>query len=112
MIKIQNILLEGLILYKVQVLIKSDTDVNQVYVYNEIRGLKNIVTVNVIQNDFLRSKSTENHVYSLLQMKYLATSDPREAIDNVKKDAMITSRINGLRQFIPRYNTIEKMGQY
>jgi hypothetical protein len=35
-----------------------------------------------------------------------------KAIDAIKKDALVTSRIEGLLQFIPRYQTIEKVGQY
>ena len=59
--KLSNLLLEGLVLYKIEILIKTDASVNQVYVYNEIRGLKGVVVVTVEQNDFLRSKNTEKH---------------------------------------------------
>jgi hypothetical protein len=110
--KLSNLLLEGLILYKIEVLIKTSTTVNQVYVYNEIRGLKGVVVVTVDQSDFLRSKSTENYNYSLLKMKYLAEATPKEAIQNIKKDALVDNKISGLLQFIPRYSTIEKIGEY
>ena len=45
-------------------------------------------------------------------MKYLATEEPKEAINKIKTDALTTTRIPGLLQFIPRFNTIEKVGQY
>ena len=68
--KLSNLLLEGLILYKIEVLIKTDASTNQVYVYNEIRGLKGVVVVTVDQSDYLKSKNTEKHHYSLLRIKY------------------------------------------
>lgn len=112
MIKFKDILLEALTLYKIEVLIKSSTTQNQVFVYNEIRGLKDIVVVTVDQSDFLKSKSTDNYQFALLKVKYLATEDPKTAINDIKLDALTTSKIPGLIQFIPRYNTIEKVGQY
>ena len=47
MIKLTDILTEALILFKIEVLIKTSTDENQVYIYNEIRGLKDVVVVTV-----------------------------------------------------------------
>jgi hypothetical protein len=45
-------------------------------------------------------------------MKYLASQEPKEAIKGIKTDALVTTRIPGLLQFIPRFNTIEKIGEY
>jgi hypothetical protein len=112
MIKLKDILTEALVLYKIEVLIKTSSSENQVFVYNEIRGLTGVVVVTVEQNDFLKSKSNEQHQYALLKMKYLATEEPKEAINKIKTDALTTTRIPGLLQFIPRFNTIEKVGQY
>lgn len=112
MIKFKDILLEGLILYKIEVLIKTSADQNQVFIYNEIRGLQNVVVVTIEQNDFLKSKSTENYQFALLKIKYLATADPKEGIQKIKTDSLSINKIPGLIQFIPRYNTIEKVGQY
>ena len=110
--KLSNLLLEGLVLYRIEVLIRTDASANQVYIYNEIRGIKNVVVVTVVQNDFLKSKDTDRHHYSLLKIKYLADKEPKTSIDIIKKDALVTGKISGLLQFIPRYNTIEKIGQY
>ena len=112
MMKLSNILLEGLVLYKIQALIKTAVDENQVYIYNEIRAIKNVVVVTIEQNDFLKSKNDDKYNYSLLKIKYLASETPKEAIDNIKKEALVTNKIGGLVQFIPRYQTIEKVGQY
>ena len=112
MIKLVDILTEALVLFKIEVLIKTSTDENQVYIYNEIRGLKDIVVVTVEQNDFLKSKGSDKYQYALLKMKYLASQEPKEAIKGIKTDALVTTRIPGLLQFIPRFNTIEKIGEY
>ena len=112
MIKLVDILTEALVLFKIEVLIKTSNEENQVYIYNEIRGLKDIVVVTVEQNDFLKSKSNERHQYALLKMKYLASQEPKAAINTIKTDALTTTRIPGLLQFIPRFNTIEKVGEY
>jgi hypothetical protein len=112
MIKLSNILLEALVLYKIEVLIKTSADENQVFVYNEIRGIKDVVVVTVEQNDFLKTKSNEKHQYALLKMKYLALKEPKAAINEIKTNALMTTKIPGLLQFIPRFNTIEKVGEY
>ena len=43
MVKLKNLLLEALTLYKVEVLIKTSAEENQVFIYNEIRGLPGVV---------------------------------------------------------------------
>jgi len=110
--KLSNLILEGLILHRIEVLIKTDSSVNQVYIYNEIRGIKNVVVVTVEQNEFLKNKSNDKHHYSLLKIKYLVKNTPIDTINEIKRDALITHRIEGLVQFIPRYKTIEKIGEY
>ncbi len=112
MIKLTDILTEALVLYKIEILIKTSADENQVFIYNEIRGLKNIVVVTVEQNDFLKQKSNDKQQYALLKVKYLALKEPKAAIDAIKTDALVTNKVPGLLQFIPRYNTIEKVGEY
>ena len=109
---LKKILLEGLTLYRVEVLAKTSTEENQVYIYNQIRGLQNVVVLTVEQNDFLKSKSNEKIQYELMKIKFLADKEPKEVIADIKKEALITYRIAGLIQFIPRLQTIEKLGQY
>lgn len=112
MIKIQDILLEAANLYSIDVLIKTSTGVNKVEVYNQIRGLTHIVVVTVEQNEFLDSKATDKFEYSLLHIKYLVYDTPQVDIDKIKKDALVTTRIDGLLQFIPRYQTIKQKAKY
>ena len=111
MIKLTDILTEAVALDKIDVLIKTATDINKVEVYNQIRALTGVVVVTIEQSEFL-DKATDKFEYSLLHMKYLVTSDPKTDIDNIKKDALISTRIPGLLQFIPRYQTIQNVGKY
>jgi hypothetical protein len=112
MIKLTDILLESISLDRIDVLIKTSTDVNKVEVYNQLRAISGVVVITVEQNEFLDSKATDKFEYSLLHMKYIVTSDPKTDIDNIKKDAMITTRISGLLQFIPRYKTTQNIDKY
>jgi hypothetical protein len=112
MIKLTDILLESISLDRIDVLIKTSTDVNKVEVYNQLRAISGVVVITVEQNEFLDSKATDRFEYSLLHMKYIVTSDPKTDIDNIKKDAMITTRISGLLQFIPRYKTTQNIDKY
>jgi hypothetical protein len=111
MIKLENILLEAISLDKIDVLIKTSTDVNKVEVYNQLRAIDGVVVITVEQNEFLDSKATDKFEYSLLHIKYLVSSDPKTDIDKIKKIAMITKRIPGLLQFIPRYKTAQNIGK-
>lgn len=110
--KLTNLLLEGLTLYLVDILIKTDKNVNKVEVYNQIRAIENVVVVTIEQNDFLQSKSTDQFDYEMLHLKFLASGEPKEVIDDIKKNALISGKIPGLRQFIIRYKTIQAKGKY
>ena len=112
MIKLQSILLEAISLDKIDVLIKTSTGINKVEVYNQIRALTGFVVVTVEQSEFLDSKATDKFEYSLLHMKYIVTSDSKTDIDKIKIDALVTTRIPGLLQFIPRYQTAKNVGKY
>ena len=112
MIKLSDILLEAVNLNKIDILIKTAADSNKVEIYNQIRALTGVVVVTVEQSEFLDSKATDKFEYSLLHMKYLVTSDPKTDIDKIKTDALITTRIPGLLQFIPRYKTAQNVGKY
>lgn len=112
MIKLKNLLLESNTIYKVEVLIRTSAEENQVFIYNEIRGLPDVVVVAVEQNQYLIDKGTDKMQFALLKVKFLAPAEPKEAIENIKKDALITRKVPGLYSFIIRYNTLEKLGQY
>ena len=110
--KLVNLILESISLFEMEVLIKTDTDVNKVDIYNSIRGLKDVVVVKVEQNSYLDSKKTDKFEYSLLHMKYIVSADPKKDIFKIKTNALVTYKVNGLLQFIPRVNTLKKIKTY
>ena len=103
---------EGITIFRCDVLIKTAADQNKVEIYNEIRGLQDVVVVTIEQSDFLDSKATDKYEYSLLKMKYIGRGDAKASIKQIGIDAVTKNRVPGLLQFIPRYNTIIKVGSY
>jgi len=45
-------------------------------------------------------------------MKYIGRGDAKTSIKNIGISAVTKNRVPGLLQFIPRYNTIIKVGSY
>ena len=103
---------EGITIFKCDILIKTAADQNKVEIYNEIRALNGVVVVTIEQSDFLNTKATKAYEYSLLKLKYIGRGDAKTAIKEIGIDAVTKNRVPGLLQFIPRYNTIIKVGSY
>ena len=103
---------EGITIFRCDILIKTEADQNKVEIYNEIRGLEDIVVVTIEQSDFLDDKATDQYEYSLLKVKYIGRGDAKASIKNIGINAVTKNRVPGLLQFIPRYNTIIKVGSY
>jgi hypothetical protein len=106
------ILNEGITVFRCDVLIKTRADQNKVEIYNEIRALEGVVVVTIQQSDFLNRKKTNQYEYSLLKVKYIGRGDAKTSIKDIGIDAVTKNRVPGLLQFIPRYNTIIKVGSY
>jgi hypothetical protein len=111
MISLQTILSEAVFeTYFVQVIIKMKTDSNFTEIYNQIRGIKDVVVVKVIDTDKLDAASNENYKYTLLEIKFMVSDkNPINTIKRVKTEAL---RIPGLVQFIVRTKTILKIRNY
>jgi len=103
---------EGITIFRCDVLIKTEAEQNKVEIYNEIRALDGVVTVNVEHSDFLDAKATQQYEYSLLRVKYIGRGDSKESIKEIGVNAVTKNKVPGLLQFIPRYNTIMKVGSY
>ena len=103
---------ESITIFKCDILVKTAADQNKVEIYNEIRALENVVVVTIEQSDFLNRKATPQHEYSLLKLKYIGRGDAKTSIKQIGIDAVTKNRVLGLLQFIPRYDTITKVGSY
>jgi hypothetical protein len=106
------ILNEGITIFRCDVLIKTAADQNKVEIYNEIRALDGVVVVTIEQSDFLDNKATNSYEYSLLKVKYIGRGDAKSSIKDIGISAVTRNKVPGLLQFIPRYNTIIKVGSY
>jgi hypothetical protein len=103
---------EGITIFRCDILIKTESDQNKVEVYNEIRALEGVVVVTIEQSDFLNDKATDRYEYSLLKVKYIGRGDAKSSIKEIGINAVTKNKVPGLLQFIPRYNTITKVGSY
>jgi hypothetical protein len=106
------ILNEGIVIFRCDILIKTEAQQNKVEIYNEVRALNGVVVVTIEQSDFLNTKATKSYEYSLLKIKYIGRGDAKSSIKEIGIDAVTKNKIPGLLQFIPRYNTITKVGSY
>ena len=71
-----------------------------------------MVVVSIEHSDYLDDKATPQYEYSLLKLKYIGRGDAKTSIKDIGIDAVTKNRVPGLLQFIPRYNTIIKVGSY
>jgi hypothetical protein len=93
----------------VQVVIKMKTEANFTEIYNQIRGIKDVVVVKVIDTDQLDAASNDNYKYTLLEIKYIAAGNIMGTIKSIKSEAL---KIPGLVQFYVRTKTLKKIRNY
>jgi hypothetical protein len=92
-----------------QVVIKMKTETNFTEIYNQIRGIKDVVVVKVIDTEQLDAASNENYKYTLLEIKYISEGTPMDTIKRIKSEAL---KIPGLVQFYVRTKTLKKIRNY
>jgi hypothetical protein len=110
MISLQTILLEASFeTVFTQVVIKMKTETNFTEIYNQIRGIKDVVVVKVIDTEQLDAASNENYKYTLLEIKYISEGTPMDTIKRIKSEAL---KIPGLVQFYVRTKTLKKIRNY
>jgi hypothetical protein len=93
----------------VQIIIKMKNDFNFTEIYNQIRGIRDVIVVKVIDNEKLQAASNDLYNYSLLEMKYISEGNAIETIKNIKSEAL---KIPGLVKFEVRTKTILKIRNY
>ena len=93
----------------VQVIIKMKTDFNFTEIYNQIRGIRDVIVVKVIDNERLDAASDKNSKYSLLEIKYISEGNALDTVKSIKSEAL---KIPGLLKFQVRTKTILKIRNY
>ncbi len=113
MIKFINLINEDINLFSCEVLLKTDRKANKVDIYHKIRAIKDVVVVTIRHSPFLDRKKTEQHEYSLLYIKFIAHGKPSESIRNIGSIGVNggpgNQKVEGLVQFLPRYESIKKV---
>jgi hypothetical protein len=93
----------------VQIILKMKNDVNFTEIYNQIRGIKDVIVVKVIDNEQLQAASSDLYNYSLLELKYISQGNAMDTIKTIKSEAL---KIPGLVKFEVRTRTILKIRNY
>ena len=64
--------------YFMQVIIKIDKDKsNNTEVYNQIRGIKDIIVIKIVSNPKLEAMSDDRYDYELLEVKFINEGTPK-----------------------------------
>ena len=95
--------------YFVQVILKMKNEVNFTEIYNQIRGIKDVIVVKVIDNEQLQAASNDLYNFSLLEIKYISQGNSIDSIKQIKSEAL---KIPGLVKFEVRTKTILKIRNY
>ena len=110
MISLQTILNEATFETSfVQVVIKMRTDFNFTEIYNQIRGIRDVVVVKVIDTEKLDAASTDDYKYTLLEIKFLSKGNALDTAKMIKHEAL---KIPGLVKFYVRTKTLLKIRNY
>ena len=110
MISLQTILSEATFeTYFTQIVIKMRDDFNFTEIYNQIRGIRDVIVVKVIENEKLETSKVGDYKYSLLEIKFIAEGDAIKTIKMIKHEAL---KIPGLVKFHVRTQTLLKIRNY
>lgn len=85
------------------------TEANFTEIYNQIRGIRDVVVVKVIDTDKLDAASNETFKYTLLEIKYISEGNAINTVKAIKTEAL---KIPGLVQFYVRTKTLQKIRNY
>lgn len=95
--------------YFVQVVVRMRTDYNITEIYNQVRGVKDVIVVNVVDNEKLDAASDDNFDYGLLEIKFISEGNALNTIKMIKHEAL---KIPGLVKFLVRSKTMLKIRNY
>jgi hypothetical protein len=108
--KLIDLLTEAVETYFISAIIKMERKTgNATEIYNQVRAVKNIIVIKVINNDKLESLSDANYDYALLEIKFINEGTPQETIQIIKDSAL---KIPGLVKFFPREKSLLKIRNY
>ena len=95
--------------YFVQIVIKMKKEFSFTEIYNQIRAVKDVVVINVVDNEKLDNMSDDAYKYSLIEMKFISEKTSIDTIKMIKHEAL---KIPGLVKFHVRTKTMLKIRNY
>ena len=110
MISLQTLLSEATFeTYFVQVIVKIKNDFNFTEIYNQVRGIRDVIVVNIVDTEKLDNMSDDNFKYTLLEIKYISEGNSINTAKQIKHEAL---KIPGLIKFLVRTKTMLKIRNY
>lgn len=110
MVSLQTLLSEATFeTYFVQVVIRMRNDYNFTEIYNQVRGIRDVIVVKVVDNEKLDAASSKQYKYSLLEIKFLSEGSALDTVKMIKHEAL---KIPGLLKFLVRTKTMLKIRNY
>lgn len=113
--KLGQLLTEGYNVYKCEVVLKTDAQLNKTDVFDRLRAIHDVIIVSPKANSLLTSKSNNIEEYTLVNIKFLVPGEFQaiEKLNNIKEESLKGSekegKIVGLKQFIIRKDTLKKI---
>ena len=95
--------------YFVQAVIKMKDEAIFTEIYNQIRAIKDVVVIKVIDDEKLNNVSVGPYNYSLLEIKFISEGTAIDTIKMIKREAL---KIPGLVKFHVRTKTMLKIRNY
>ena len=75
--------------YFMQAIIKIEKKKsNNTEVYNQVRGIQDVIVVKVINNEQVEALSDNNYDYALLEIKFINEGTPEQTISMIKEKAL------------------------
>lgn len=111
--KIANLIKESLNLYQVKILIKVDKQVDRADIFNNLRGIPNVVIIKPKDSDYLNSKETDTIGFSFANVKFISNTNPQKDFKIIRNMALEGSsdfkKIVGLYRIDYNPNNITKI---
>jgi hypothetical protein len=112
MVDLKKLLLEGLSIWRVQAIIRTDSHINKNEIFNQIRALSGVIVLEVESSEYLNKQKTTQFEYSLIYFKFIARDNPSDELAEIVSSALQSeNKIRGLRQFVPRVKTLKQIGK-
>lgn len=113
--KLKQLITEGYNVYKCEVILKTDAQMNKTDVFDRLRAIHDVIIVSPKSNPTLDARSNDLDEYTLVNIKFLVPGDEKalDRLNGIREESLKGSekegKIIGLKQFIVRQDTLNKI---